>query len=830
MVTRTALAGRSTLVGIAALLLSLLLPINTLPAQPLTMNGALELTQLYRPGAWQPVRLELRNDGATNIDGEAVLPLADETTSALMKVPLMVPAHAMVRVTVWGYFPRIDMLPKNQNGNAPPLSTAEWRSRDGSLLGRTPIFGLPLSAKAGEQGTEEFGAMVLLVNERSEVPDEEHDLEALAARLSESSSIPLAVPAIPLEALTRQPAGLRPMCAVVFDSVDPQALDFAQREAVIEYVRGGGTLIVSAPIAANGARGTWLESLLPVRLIGVREASQVEISTGGAALKLNRPQAIVEATEGNGNVLLRSGDYVHVAEKQFGLGKVVFTSFAINALAPSQPQVTMLWEQLLALKSPSRQLADTQLSQARHAVLGSMIGRKVAPWGVAGALAGGYLMVILLAQGIFFGASRPKAAIVSATAAVLLSGTLLAMSLSRHGGDTLQSARLDVLDVTGDGGGTRQESLALIGVDDPSLALQSADEGTTIRPALADRSDRPVIRQQPFAVEKAGVYSQRIERVWEAAGRVDLKLKLDAIGRFDEHGLSLEVNNELGKTLEAPLLISQRRALSMKNLPSGTSSVNEMRLNPRADFTNTSMVTSEQATRRGAVLKATLTELRESNTRQREESPTLAGWIDEDATGALVRPLREVVAPKSMVMVRTPVRIEAPKIGAKVQIPAALVQMDTGRLLYDLAEGQTYPSQQSGQWLVRFFPPPQVGALRTTRATVELRIALPAHKLSISKGQISHDKPKVNRNGETIGEWTKDVGLKHVTFDCGAGDIDRDGGVWLLFDVSPAAEQNAGTPVPWQMKELSVAIEGEVTAPPKDVSLEEPLRPISAPE
>src|SRR5439155_27374001 len=125
----------------------------------------------------------------------------------------------------------------------------------------------------------------------------------------------------------------------------------------------------------------------PVRLVGARMARSINVAVEGPTLKFRQPLDIVEAVEGDGQVLLRDRDYVHVAIKPVGLGKVVFTSFLINGLDESQPQAAMLWDQLLALKQPQWEPSRMQLGEVRHQVLGSMIGRKVAPWGVAAGVA-----------------------------------------------------------------------------------------------------------------------------------------------------------------------------------------------------------------------------------------------------------------------------------------------------------------------------------------------------------------------------------------------------------------------------------------------------------
>src|SRR5204862_5100775 len=120
--------------------------------------------------------------------------------------------------------------------------------------------------------------------------------------------------------------------------------------------------------------------------------------SGGMSIKFRHPTRIVEAIDGSGEALLRDRDYVHVAARPIGLGKVVFLSFAMNALDESQPQVAALWRQLLELDRPQWDWNRARLGEQRREILGTMIGRKVAGWGIAAGIAGGYLLGVLLAQ------------------------------------------------------------------------------------------------------------------------------------------------------------------------------------------------------------------------------------------------------------------------------------------------------------------------------------------------------------------------------------------------------------------------------------------------
>jgi hypothetical protein len=792
-----------------------------------TMTGGLEWSQVYRPDGWQPVRLELRNETEGVVDGAAVLPLSDAKGPAVMKVPVSVPPHSRATVRVWGYFPvRPAQTPEQRRqGQATPLSIAEWRSTGGALISRTEILGVPLSAKAAEQGGGETGEMVLLVHQRAGELEDAYDVSSLLPHLAESSGIPLAVAAVGPDGLPREAQGLRAIKAVVLDGVDPEVFDPAQRDALLDYLRGGGVVVLPAPVDGVARAGGWFQTLLPVRPIGMRVARQVELSPAGASLKLREPLPIVEAVEGEGGrVLMRGPDYVHVAVRPVGLGKVVFTSFPINALDESQPQVAVLWEQLLSLGQPQPEWGQSQLGEVRHAVLAAMIGRKVAPWGVAVAVAGGYLLVILAAQAAFGGASRPKAFVVSVGAALILSGLLLVMGMTRREDRALQAARLSVIDVSGDGGGWQRESVAYTGADDPDMGLELANDRAAVRPALADPGNRPVVRQQPFMADKAGVEPERIERVWEAAGPVDEKLRLDARAHFGPGGLTLEIDNDLGERVDAPLLVWNRRALAMADVPTGRSDVSALYLKDRDDLTGAGVLTSELSKRRAQVVRASLASPGDMAVSDRQTlTPVLVGWLPGRAAPALIHPVhRDVADAKSMVMVRTPVRVEPPQPGAKVSIPAAFVGVDTGKLPYDDQKGESVPSQQDGQWLIGFGAPEEAGQVRPTRVTLELRLACPAHAVSVRRGQCSSGQPRADPSGQAVAEWGHEVGAKRATFDCGPGDYDADGRVWVLLEVRSDAGGTAS--LPWQVKDVKAGLEAEAVAPPAAIVLDAPRR------
>jgi hypothetical protein len=828
------------------LLLLLVTTSGTFPrharAEDLTITAGLQYSTLYRPQGWQAVRVELRNATDRVVEGNVVLPLAHVTAPARMILPASVPPHARVRLSMWGYFPGTfegDSAGASDGAAArhmAPLSVVEWRNSAGALLARAEVVGVPL-ATAGQQGPGEgleAGEMILVVGERHLVDDEPYDAAALVNHLRDATGVPMTAGASDIEGFPREPAGLRAVRAVVLEAIDPELLDRAQRDALLDYLRSGGIVIVAAPLDAVGRTGGWFEPHFPVRLIGSRMANEVPFSAdaaadGAAMLKFRQWLPIVEAVERPGaEVILRSSDYVHLATKSVGLGKVVFTSFPINGLAEiRQPQAAALWAQLLGVRRPLWEWSATGLGEVRHQVLAEMIGTKVAPWSAAAAVAGGYILLVLAAQFFYRGAGRPRAFAASCTIACIISGALLIMGMARHKDTTLQEASLAVVDVGPNADGWRQESFAFAGRDDPNLSLRVTDARVLLRPALADDADRPSVGQQPASAEKAGVAAERIERVWEAAGPADPAWRLEAVAKLGPGGLSLDIDNGTGRTLHSPLVIWNGSALAIADVPAGRSTVDQMQVNARGQFTGLGTITSDLAKRRARIVAASLAPANErsfANAARLTPPPMLVGWVDDAAAAsALVRPAdRDGIENKSMILVRTPLRLASLPAGSKLTAPPALVSIDFSRMPYDRMKGETVSTPQDGQWLVGFQVPAAVGRVRPTRATLSLRVTLPGHQLTIRKQQCAEGAPKANQRAEPVAAWDRGVGAREADMELGPSDIDRDGRVWLLFDVHSVGAPTGGNPLSWQIADLGLSIDAEVVGPPAPIVLDAP--------
>ena len=150
---------RSTFTTSAALIfVALLADARPAAAQELTISAAMEMSQLYRPDSWQPVRIELRNPTDRVVEGTAVLPLSHPQAPVAMQLPLTVPPRASVTAIVWAYFPPPSAPPGAEKGTGgAPLAVAEFRGPGGSLLARSDLLGVPITFRGGDGSYNERG-------------------------------------------------------------------------------------------------------------------------------------------------------------------------------------------------------------------------------------------------------------------------------------------------------------------------------------------------------------------------------------------------------------------------------------------------------------------------------------------------------------------------------------------------------------------------------------------------------------------------------------------------------------------------------------------------
>ena len=265
-----------------------------------------------------------------------------------------------------------------QRPASPPLGMAEFRGRgrraaDARGDRRRPAIGAP---PRGDGSADERGELILVVGNGADSGDDElrSDVADRSAQLSRPAFRWRWRTSEPTDFRAR-PAGLRRSrrscsTASIPESLRPGA---ARRAAGVRARRRHRRAVPrrSSAVAAAAALA---------RAAAARHASSERARrTRSRRRPIGGPRAEAARADARSSKRSKRGGAAACCcataitctspLSRSGSGKIVFTSFPINALDQSQPQVALLWEQLLGAAPAAVGLErDSQLGEARHEV------------------------------------------------------------------------------------------------------------------------------------------------------------------------------------------------------------------------------------------------------------------------------------------------------------------------------------------------------------------------------------------------------------------------------------------------------------------------------
>jgi hypothetical protein len=782
-----------------------------------TLNVTLGYGPLFTPDQWIPVHFDFVNRSDSDIDGAGVVPLPYDKKPEL-RLPAFVPAHSRLRRTAYAYFP-----PKTPDGiewsKAPPpgaLSMVRWDQHSGARVARTPILGRPAGDSFKDDLETTASGFYLLNFSNSNEGANAYDTMDLASTIVSNAGVPVVTATLIPNDAARSYGGYAAVRVIVLQDFDPDELDPAQRQALLDFVNRGGNLILSSPRPSDNVASGWLGGYLPVQLLGLRRADQIT-PTGQAPFPFGEYLRATEAMDnGTGEVVLQDQNYVHAAFRRLGLGRVIFTSFPVSALSIKDPRTAQVWQRLLTLAPSATAWGDTGFEAARVDLLQSMLGRSTVSWTAAASVAGGFVLLVLLAQIFIAGAHRPTAFALSVLAAVVLSVVLVALTIGKTRAQELNGARLAVLQVNPNGAGEQREVSAYVGKNDEHFALTVARDGAVVRPIVSGNKP-PQIFEHPFAVPNAGVFPLRIEHVWQSSGPTTVDERASALGQFGPEGLNLTVNNQLGQPLAAPLLRWGHVKFSLADIPAGDSQQRPERRNGRDDFTNAAVIRSQTVHLRGDILRA-LTSPVAGVSSFRAVTPQfeIDGWLDQTT------PLLKTSQPlplRSQSLVRLPIRLQASPVGSLVKIDPAFTRQVLGRSRvsqYDPGRDLWLPTNLDTDMLLGFEAPAEVGQLHPQQVTIDFDVAAPQQTITIRRGQVARGQAVEGgiATGPVVGEWSQPVGRHTATFTATAADYDAQGHLWILVSVASPRSAAGGLIAQWSFRHLEVGFTAEVVGPP----------------
>lgn len=782
------------------IVLGLLLCLCTAQGQDITVVGSLPFGATYVADGWMPVRVDVKNDTDREVVGTVrVLPI--NRAVAELRTPVKVPAKSRLIKTLWGYFP----VTKESL-----IARVTLNDASGAQLARVEMTGAssPAETQHYPNGIFEHGLMIGISGEE-DMPSDYDTLDLTGEALGSIYELRSNYVQLDSKLVPNSWVPYRSAFVIQMRSMDPDVLSPEGREAILDYVRAGGVLLLSAPDARQ-VGGSWVEPLLPVRLIGNRELNEVPSRAGDGTIKFAQYMKCAEALAGDGEILLRDGKFIHAAYRKLGLGRVVFSSFPAGALPVEDTRAGQLWYDLLGFGRPPIGLMGSVAQDKYRELMEPMLGRKAASWGIAAGAVGLLVVLVLAAHLAWRGASRPKAFKISLAASVLIAAGFSLMAAMRQESEPLQEARLTLVDASA--GGSLANEYAAVSGSQQLLDRGVTDSLTALR-TTAVRQDQPVLTEWPATVQRIEVNPPRVELV-SLASKMDENARASAVGQFGPEGLELTLNNGLGSPLSSAQLGWGLYRMSMPAIAEGDSKalVSAADVRPMDEYVSASGLASQEDQHRGQILKAVLTS--RLTTKARGEWPTVFGWADRwpELTKLNEQPGRSA----GQTLVRIPLSI-GPSQGP-VQIDGVfndLYLADARGLPYDTVRREFIRTTLPGDWIVAVQYPQEIGVLKPSKARLRIELATSQHVVQVRAGQCVGGKRPTGRgtpNGRLIANWPNAVGMQSAEIDCTPEDYDEQGRLWLRISVQSAGGAGSmGVEPQWQFGQFLVDLEGDVT-------------------
>lgn len=246
------------------LLLCILLVFITLTAKSAyVVNAEAGFDGMIRPQRWNPVRFYCENQGTETFEGEIIIKSSDFRQSNIYRSPISLPSPSRKIIT-------IPMMTATY-----PDSSIQWElRRKGRVIESGAITVKPMNTQ---------DTPLLVISSRTQ------GINLLnGMKNTHGSEIRLiTVGGSALESLPDQSMMYEPVEAVLWGDIRPEALRPAQIQALQEWVRSGGKLIVWGGASGDQLRGSWLESLLPVELRNQAVLTRPSLTIGHFTAPLN---------------------------------------------------------------------------------------------------------------------------------------------------------------------------------------------------------------------------------------------------------------------------------------------------------------------------------------------------------------------------------------------------------------------------------------------------------------------------------------------------------------------------------------------------------------
>jgi hypothetical protein len=610
---------------LALISMAVLAAAASLPAAaqtPSLRNVQIGFNRLSRVGHWTPVELTVVNPGPEG-DYEILVTETGAEPRVIYRHPAHVPRNSTYTLHTYVRLSSSETLVFDLRTGERVVDTSK---QSPNAVGRDQFVVLACNTGDGVFGFKQ--------NDRVRIH---------IANVTESGGYPQ------WAALPERWAGYDGVDAIVFGGVNSNSLTVTQQQALLQWVVGGGMVILAPTGNAGWLRNSFLAPLSPVEIVGERNLYDPASLTEklGPGLTPGRPLHVWESRPLRGDILLEADSIPIIVVSSYGAGRVVFLGTdGSDEHFRSWPQLERLYTYLLSLRAPQSAMEDGTLTKVAPELLGGMVGVQVATRGVVA-------LLLVLNASLFLGAywvARRRGRAEWAWYAAALIAPLFAIAVYLLGARTsgvftptvsrIQIAHGSVTEASARVSGylglvSPRSEMCDIGLFSdatyfvtplPALPHANLKEAAAGQSAM-DFMDHDIKWLRGVGLRPRWLSPLHAAHMDASAPRVDG----DAV--VGPTGIDVRVRNLSGKTLRNPFLAFNRNICPLQDLdPDAEANVRLSRAtaldSPRSYSPIRSLVKSESDRRREEIVRALFSRSYED---MREADVKLYAWVEDGA-------------------------------------------------------------------------------------------------------------------------------------------------------------------------------------------------------
>lgn len=608
--------------------------------------------------------------------------------------------------------------------------------------------------------------------------------------------------------------GYSALRTLIISAVKPQELLDSQVQAILDWVRRGGSVIITSHSAAASTISGRLSEAAGVSVIGLHEEYYLDASSTEGNEHFRKemitPMKMVQLYPWGAKVLWQANGLPLLTMRRYGAGTIFVLAVPIGALSGKQDQA--MWKTLakqakLILPVQGKDFLKTAKEQLPR------ISGRYSPSRTTPLLLVSSQIVLFFLVGIVL-LLKHRGEI--AYAMLIPLSLLLAVGVFLYARTLRDAPRLSFI------------ALATMGQQDDEAHLQQfttyytpETERVSISSRSASGTILPVLSTTAKIMQAAEIscnQAMKVENVRIVAnsfrtfhtelpvrlpGRLMVKLHLGA------EGMEGTITNQTGHDLFDALIIAGGRSYAIGDLPAGKSTriiagdppLEKHTFTGRAVRTKTDLL-------RNALLDAMV--YRPAAGRRYLKNPFLLCWSQDILMNPLDEEHREKVGSKGFSLLIRAVKLGKSPSGTKVLVPNGLLRLKIRSLgvpIWDPVKMEFIESSRKGGVLLDFGPPEGIGTLIQPRAT--LRIAIRAANFrarisglaSLEKGA-EGKKVMIKTIDRPIGEYKITVGRLERFAD------ERTGRYKLIVEVFPIKGSKSTPSRRWKIDSLNLTLEG----------------------